>query len=97
MLYDFYFCIGIGNTLPTNIKLFSGILVTNDWLFNSLGDDELFEDGYFFNLSSGDIIEVNLASSLGTAEHTLDYVSRDGSLSGGTEFKYVNPYVYQKF
>ena len=64
--------------------------MTNDWLFNSLGDDELFEDGYFFNLSSGDIIEVNLASSLGTAEHTLDYVSRDGSLSGGTEFKNVN-------
>ena len=65
-------------------------MVTNDWLFNSLGDDELFEDGYFFNLSSGDIIEVNLTSSLGTAEHTLDYVSRGGSLSAGTEFKNVS-------
>ena len=71
-------------------KFFPGILVTNDWLFNSLGDDELFEDGYFFNLSSGDIIEVNLTSSLGTAEHTLDYVSRGGSLSAGTEFKNVS-------
>jgi hypothetical protein len=41
----------------------------------------------FFNLSSGDIIEVNLGSSLGTAEHTLDYVSGGGSLSGGAELK----------
>ena len=72
------------------IIIFPGILVTNDWLFNSLGDDELFEDGYFFNLSSGDIIEVNLTSSLGTVEHTLDYVSRGGSLSAGTEFKNVS-------
>ena len=65
-------------------------MVTNDWLFDSLGDDELFEDGYFFNLSSGDIIEVNLGSSLGTAEHTLEYESRGGSLSGGSELKHVN-------
>ena len=72
-----------------NNAFFSGILITNDWLFNSLGDDELFEDGYFFNLSSGDIIEVNLGSSLGTAEHTLEYVSRGGSLSGGAELKNV--------
>ena len=89
-MFIFYFCIGIRNTLPTNNNFFPGILVTNDWLFNSLGDDELFEDGYFFNLSSGDIIEVNLTSSLGTAEHTLDYVSRGGSLSAGTEFKNVS-------
>ena len=73
-----------------NNEFFAGILITNDWLFNSLGDDELFEDGYFFNLSSGDIIEVNLGSSLGTAEHTLDYVSRGGSLSGGAELKNVD-------
>ena len=73
-----------------NNEFFAGILITNDWLFNSLGDDELFEDGYFFNLSSGDIIEVNLGSSLGTAEHTLEYVSRGGSLSGGAELKNVD-------
>ena len=48
------------------------MIATNDWLFNVLGDDELFEDGYFFNLSDGDIIEVNLDSSVGTVEHTLE-------------------------
>ena len=49
-----------------------GIIATNEWLFNVLSDDELFEDGYFFNLSDGDIIEVNLDSSVGTVEHTLE-------------------------
>ena len=49
-----------------------GMIATNDWLFNVLRDDELFEDGYFFNLSDGDIIEVNLDSSVGTAEHTIE-------------------------
>ena len=49
-----------------------GVIATNDWLFNVLRDDELFEDGYFFNLSDGDIIEVNMDSSVGTAEHTLE-------------------------
>ena len=48
------------------------MIATNDWLFNVLRDDELFEDGYFFNLSDGDIIEVNLDSSVGTAEHTIE-------------------------
>ena len=59
-----------------------GILATNNWLFNTLGDEELFEDGYFFNLSSGDIIEVSL-SSAGTVEHTLVPLSRTGSLEDG--------------
>ena len=84
------FTICVSNIFLINDKIFVGILVTNDWLFNSLGDEELFEDGYFFNLSSGDIIEVNLGSSLGTAEHTLEYESRGGSLSGGSELKHVN-------
>ena len=48
------------------------MIATNDWLFNVLSDDELFEDGYFFNLSDGDIIEVNMDSSVGTVEHTLE-------------------------
>ena len=55
--------------------LIQGMLATNIWLFNVLGDEELFEDGYFFNLSDGDILEVNLDSSMGTAESNLDYVS----------------------
>ena len=60
------------------------MLATNNWLFNTLGDEELFEDGYFFNLSSGDIIEVSL-SSTDTVEHTIEPLSRTGSLEeGGT-------------
>ena len=55
-----------------------GILVNNNWLFNTLADDELFEDGYFFNLSSGDIIEVRLDSSQDMLP-TADILSRVSS------------------
>ena len=48
--------------------------MNNTWLFNTLKDDELFEDGYFFNLSSGDIIEVSLDSPQDTLT-TADVLS----------------------
>jgi hypothetical protein len=57
-------------------------LATNHWLFNGLGDEELFEDGYFFNLSSGDIIEVSM-SVAGSVEHTMEPLTRTGSLESG--------------
>ena len=59
--------------------------MTNEWLFNTLGDDELFEDGYFFNLSSGDIIEVTLDSSMGTSDPNLEILSHGGSLDDSRE------------
>ena len=73
------------NFISKQIKnrfLIQGVIVTNDWLFNVLRDDELFEDGYFFNLSDGDIIEVNMDSSVGTAEHTLEPLGQIDNIHG---------------
>ncbi len=32
--------------------------MNNDWLFNRLDDSQLFEDGYFFNLSDADKVKL---------------------------------------
>ena len=38
----------------TIYSIFLGYIINNDWLFHRLSDHQLFEDGYFFNLSEFD-------------------------------------------
>ena len=55
--------------------------MSNDWLFNRLTDDELFEDGYFFNLSAGDIIEVRHDSAMDISDAGSAIISQVGAPS----------------
>ena len=77
-----------GKSSAASLLFLLGIFMNNSWMFNTLVDDELFEDGYFFNLSSGDIIEVSWDSPQDTLTTTdvLSCISSQAE-SGGSQNK----------